>query len=89
MTKAVDAMVLSMESLPPSYEENNGSREYEIKCREKYSNSETECLFGYELFTFAFTLLRVSAIYFFFLSCAVIIDFGTKLITHLSNLSAL
>nr|POE95766.1 hypothetical protein CFP56_43444 [Quercus suber] len=37
-------MVLSMESLPPSYEENNGSREYEIKCREKYSNSETESI---------------------------------------------
>ena len=44
MTKAVDAMVLSMESLPPSNEENNGSREYEIKCREKYSNSETESI---------------------------------------------
>nr|XP_023921388.1 uncharacterized protein LOC112032849 isoform X2 [Quercus suber] len=35
LTKAVDAMVLSMESLPPSYEENNGSREYEIKCRQE------------------------------------------------------
>ncbi|XP_065620622.1 uncharacterized protein LOC112035795 isoform X2 [Quercus suber] len=44
LTKAVDAMVLSMESLPPSYEENNGSREYEIKCRKKYSNSETESI---------------------------------------------
>lgn len=44
LTKAVDAMVLSMESLPPSYEENNASREYEIKCREKYSNSETESI---------------------------------------------
>uniref|UniRef100_A0A7N2KSW9 Uncharacterized protein n=1 Tax=Quercus lobata TaxID=97700 RepID=A0A7N2KSW9_QUELO len=37
-------MVLSMESLPPSNEEKNGSREYEIKCREKYSNSETESI---------------------------------------------
>ena len=44
LAKAVDAMVLSMESLPPSYEENNASREYEIKCREKYSNSETESI---------------------------------------------
>ncbi|KAM3758598.1 hypothetical protein ACB098_01G056700 [Castanea mollissima] len=44
LTKAVDAMVLSMENLPPSYEENNGSHEYEIKCREKYSSSETESI---------------------------------------------
>ena len=45
--------------------------------------------FGYGLFTFAFILLRVSAFFFFFLSYAVIVDFGTKLIAYLSNLSAL
>ena len=41
LTKAVDAMVLSMESLPPSNEENNGSREYEINCQtgEPYENT--------------------------------------------------
>uniref|UniRef100_A0A7N2KSJ9 Uncharacterized protein n=1 Tax=Quercus lobata TaxID=97700 RepID=A0A7N2KSJ9_QUELO len=44
LTKAVDAMVLSMESLPPSNEENNGSREYEIKYHEKYSNFVTESI---------------------------------------------
>ena len=51
---------------------------------------EFKCSFGYGLFTFAFKLLRVSAIFFFFfLNCAVIVDFGTKLNAHLSNLSTL
>lgn len=44
LTKAVDAMVLSMESLPLSSEDNNESCEYGIRCREKYSNSETESI---------------------------------------------
>lgn len=44
LTKAVDAMVLSMESLPLSSEDNNESREYGIRCHEKYSNSETESI---------------------------------------------
>ena len=44
LTKAVDAMVLSMESLPSSIEEKNGSLEYEIECRKNYSKSETESI---------------------------------------------
>ncbi|XP_059461143.1 uncharacterized protein LOC132190235 [Corylus avellana] len=44
LTKTVDAMVLSMESLPLSSEDNNESHEFGIGCREKYSNSETESI---------------------------------------------
>ncbi|PON51990.1 Alpha/Beta hydrolase fold containing protein [Parasponia andersonii] len=41
LVKAVDAMVLSMEGSPVSYEEASASREYENKCRGKYSRTAT------------------------------------------------
>lgn len=41
LVKAVEAMVLSMEGSPVSYEEASASREYENKCRQKYSRTAT------------------------------------------------
>lgn len=41
LAKAVDAMVLSVETSPDYEEEDNRSREYEKECREKCSDSQT------------------------------------------------
>ncbi|KAJ4702046.1 Transmembrane and coiled-coil domain-containing protein 4-like [Melia azedarach] len=42
LTKAVDSMVLTMESSIPSFEDSRGNNEYEIKCHETYPNVKTE-----------------------------------------------